>query len=127
MGPRRARAQGWLDRFSALTKPETLVFLLTVGATWLDGRKNVSRVQEASAGDAQLAWARSVASDRRADSLDVRLRSLEREVKRLGRTGRPILGASSRDTLPVLGPEWDQPRGTLLRSLGGFLGRLFGG
>lgn len=135
MGPRRARKQGWLDRFSALTKPETIVLLMTVGATYLDGRRNVAKVEESGEGGRRALWHHVAQVELSRDSLRFRVESLEgyakgleRRLKHLGRAAGRLPSATSSDTLPVLGPLWGgPPRGTLLKSLRGLFGRLLGG
>ena len=116
MVPRRKKR--WGDRFREQVEPKQLVTLAVALSTVLGVRHeagvNAGRADERVTATASLA----MVANQRADSIEFRLRGLERHVRALERKRRLAAG----DSLPLYGPA-EAPPGYHRR---GLLSRLWG-
>jgi hypothetical protein len=120
MVPRRQRS--WFSRLGSIAGPERVGAALVVLTVFGEGRVHSNRVEATATESRQVLRARVIRLENRTDSLNVRARYLERQVRllRRGRVNRAAVGAD----LEPYGPSWQpEQRGTLLASIG----RIFHG
>jgi len=122
MVPRRQRS--WFSRLGSIAGPERIGAALVVLTIFGEGRVHSNHIEATATESRQVLRARVIRLEGRTDSLSVRARYLERQV-RLLRRGRVNRAAVGRDIEPY-GPSWrPEQRGTLLASVGKALKHVF--
>jgi hypothetical protein len=102
--------------------PKAVGAVLLVLGSWAEARHHTDTQNEVRDDSRRALWRHTLELERRADSLSVRTRYLERQVARFKRSQ----SSAETEAEPPFGPVYEgPPRGTLGKSLGGALGFLF--
>jgi len=128
MNPRRR--VGWLSRVGRVIKPDNLGAVLSIAAVvmgaWAENRHHMNSVAAGVTDETKVLLARVISLERGRDSSDVRVRYLERQVRRLKRAQGPRFRGRVGPDLEPYGPTFEpEQRGTLLASIGKAFRRLF--
>ena len=103
-------------------KPERAATILLMLVGYLETRHHTGQVEAESEDRGKVMFARTVQLERRADSLWIRVKYLERKVKALGPHPRRHRGYEEPETL---GPPYEKPKGELMQAIGKAFKGLF--